>query len=142
VNAPILALFPGLIVATSRLCADAPGIPAVPKTFLQTDHPAWQRILAKPVRKADFRETPLHHAIRFLFRDSDANFVLRAEQSNPASPSPSAAPAATVSALTLTIPEVPLRTALFMIAQKTGATISWEMRERGKILTAIQITYK
>jgi hypothetical protein len=127
VKAALVSLILGAVI--SAFAADPPVIPVVPDTFLKTDIEAWQRVLAKPV-KAEFQMMLLQDALHFLFRDSNANVIMA-----PASDAP-----VQEVMITCNIPEVPLRTALYIISKESGAIVTWDMEGGGP--RAIKILFK
>lgn len=136
----LLSLF--LSAAFAASAADTPPIPIVPDAFLSTDNTAWKRILAKPV-KAHFRQALLREALQYLFRDTNANYILQHNVPRDAAiPGTPATPDVTHQqpVLSCNIPEVPLRTALFIIAKESGATVTWHMQ--GGFPHSIKVSYK
>jgi hypothetical protein len=91
--------------------------PPVPVKFLQTTVPAWKRILAAEV-SADFHATPLRDALMFISMRSDANLTVKFDTENPPT-------------ITRKLERVPFRTALYLLAHDSGATVTWELTPDG-----------
>jgi len=121
-NRTLLALLFYTVAACAAPREEAHRVPA---DFLPTTVPAWQRILAAEVT-ADFRDTPLSDALTFILRRSDANLTSRF--GGDALPT-----------ITRKFERVPFRTALYLLARDSRATVTWELTpdgfQRGIIFT-------
>ena len=91
--------------------------PAIPDIFLQTTDPGWQRILGTEVSE-DFHEAPLSDALVFISRRSGANLITRFDNGEPPP-------------VTRKFERVPFRTALYLLARDSGATVTWAMTPEG-----------
>jgi hypothetical protein len=118
-------LFSLLFCAVFGTSAEPKKQPQPPATFLQTNTPAWNRILDKEV-SADFQNNSIREALWFIARkNGEVNLETRFGDK----PHPK---------ITRKLQNVPLRTALFLLAQDVGGRVIWEVEDgfqRGIIFT-------
>ena len=88
----------------------------VPDSFLKTTIPGWKRILLKPV-SARFKAMPLREALFLVLHNSDANFTSHLGERK--------------ILITRNLDNVPLRTALYLLARDAGAKVTWEQMPDG-----------
>jgi hypothetical protein len=108
-------IFSLLCFTVFGISAEPKKLPQPPRDFLRTNNPGWKRILAEVV-SANFQETPIRDALQFIVFKSDANLTTRfGDKPHPR--------------ITRKLENVPFRTALFLLAQDTGARVIWKMEK-------------
>lgn len=103
----------------------------VPRAFLKTDISPWLRILATPV-SGNFDRADVLEAAMVLARGTGANFVTGALPTARGKPVP---------LITRKLEGVSLRTALYLLAQDTGAIVQWRL-DTGGFPKAIEFNLK
>jgi hypothetical protein len=116
---PTLLLLPAMILLFSSAARPAETkLPAdPPATFLQTNVPGWQRILATEIT-ADFHAASIHEVIDSIAPQAHANIVLSL-----------AAPPKAPPPFTHKFQRVPLRTVLYQLSRATGLKIDWAFED-------------
>lgn len=106
-----------LICLTASCTLTREEAPRIPDAFLQTTDPDWQRILATEVSE-DFRDAPLIDALIFISMRSGANLITRFDGGEPPP-------------VTRKFEHVPFRTALYLLARDSGASVAWVLTPEG-----------
>ena len=115
VKAVIFSFFLSVVLGVA---ADPVKVQQPPPEFLRTDSPGWKRILAREV-SVNFDATEFRDAIEFIVSRSDANVSVQTGDERPPKVSGR-------------LERVPFRTALYWLARKSGATVTWELEADGR----------